>query len=354
MKWVGAFGESVYFPCYQRRMLLGAVVIAVLLPGMLSAEALPSKLAPFFRPPAEFANDLGGYRSPLLFADGSPVKTPADWEKRRGEIRQYWHELMGPWPALIEKPKLEFLGKERGDGFTNHRVRVQVAPDRTTDGYLLMPDGKGPFPAVIVVFYEPETAIGKGKSPRRDFALLLVKRGIAALSIGGAPETYYPPGRLASFSRCLTTPTKRPIVATPWRHCRTLTPSASALPAIPTAASGRYLRRAFTTSSPAPPGPTRASFSMRSARMSTTGTRGTWVSSRAKSGRADCRPPRTRPSALARSCEKPATICTNCTPSWRRGHFWRLVAPRIRRSDGRRSITASPSTSCSASQTAWP
>jgi len=45
---------------------------------------------------------------------------------------------------------------------------------------------------VVVVFYEPETAIGKGKKTMRDFALLLAKRGFVALSIGGAPETYYP------------------------------------------------------------------------------------------------------------------------------------------------------------------
>ena len=157
-----------------------------------AADALPAKLAPFFHPPTEFANDLGHYRSPLLFADGSPVKTADAWQKRRAEIRTQWHDWMGPWPELIAKPKVEFLSKERRDGFTNHRVRVQVAPERTTDGYLLMPDGKGPFPAVVVVFYEPETAIGKGKAPGRDFALQLVKRGIAALSIGGSPETYYP------------------------------------------------------------------------------------------------------------------------------------------------------------------
>ncbi len=168
------------------------IVFAFFASRAAAADPLPEKLAAFFHPPAELAKDLGTYRSPLLFADGTPVKTAADWEKRRQEIRKQWHDLMGPWPELIAKPTIEKLGKEKGDGFTLNQVRVQVAPDRTTDGYLLIPDGKGPFPAVVVVFYEPETAIGKGKKTMRDFALLLAKRGFVTLSIGGAPETYYP------------------------------------------------------------------------------------------------------------------------------------------------------------------
>ena len=169
-------------------------LVALCVGALLSvaADPLPAKLAPFFRPPPELAKDLGSYRSPLLFADGTPVKTATDWAKRRQEIRKQWIDLLGPWPDLIAKPKLESAATEKGDGFTLNQVRVQVAPDRTTDGYLLVPDGKGPFPAVVVVFYEPETGIGKGKNPMNAFALLLAKRGFITLSIGSAPETYYP------------------------------------------------------------------------------------------------------------------------------------------------------------------
>src|SRR5690606_27398666 len=54
-----------------------------------------------------------------------------------------------------------------------------------TDGYLLVPDGPAgqKLPAVITVFYEPETAIGEGKA-ERDFARGLTKRGFVTLSIG--------------------------------------------------------------------------------------------------------------------------------------------------------------------------
>jgi len=48
---------------------------------------------------------------------------------------------------------------------------------------VLVPDGKGKKPAVITVFYEPETSIGLNK-PYVDFALQLVRRGFITLSVG--------------------------------------------------------------------------------------------------------------------------------------------------------------------------
>jgi dienelactone hydrolase len=157
------------------------------------AAAIRQRLAEFFRPPKELAGDLGDYRSPLKFADGSAARRAEDWQKRRAEVLKTWHELMGPWPAVIEKPKLEYLEKERRENFTQHHVRIEVAPERMTDdAYLLVPDGKGPFPAVVVVYYEAKTGVGLGKAEMRDFALQLAKRGFVALSLGGDPNTYYP------------------------------------------------------------------------------------------------------------------------------------------------------------------
>ncbi|MBY0527456.1 MAG: sialidase [Gemmataceae bacterium] len=162
-------------------------------PAPADAEAIAKKLAPYFKPPEEFKDQWGDYRSPLKFADGTAVKTPEDWQKRRQEILKNWHGLMGEWPPLLEKPKVEFLEKERCDNLTQHHLRIEVAPKKTTeDAYLLVPDGKGPFPAVVVVFYDAKTGIGQGKAERRDFALQLAKRGFVALSLGSAPETYYP------------------------------------------------------------------------------------------------------------------------------------------------------------------
>src|SRR5687768_2805644 len=104
-------------------------------------------LEPYTQPPAEFAQDLGPYRSPLVFADGSSVKTPADWARRREEILALWHRRLGEWPPLVERPDVKRLETVARDGHTEHHVHVQVSSDgHVADGYLLVPDGDGPFP----------------------------------------------------------------------------------------------------------------------------------------------------------------------------------------------------------------
>ena len=148
--------------------------------------SLPPNLAPFFSPPKEYADDFGAFRSPLKFADGRMVKTAAEWPERRAELLQSWRERLVPWPAPLEKARMEIRGTERRENFTQHKVRVDIGPGtRQGDGYLLVPDGPGPFPAVLVVFYEPETGAGlNAKSQMRDFAYQLVKRGFVTLSMG--------------------------------------------------------------------------------------------------------------------------------------------------------------------------
>jgi glycerophosphoryl diester phosphodiesterase len=148
-----------------------------------SADSAAVDLAPFFRPPAEFAGDLRGYRSPLLFDAGRPVTDAFAWSQRRREIRAAWDALLGPWPPLVAEPLVEIVASEPRESFTQHRVRVQVAPEQVIEGYLLVPDGTGPFPGVVVPYYDPETSIGR-KLELRDFALQLTRRGFVSLSIG--------------------------------------------------------------------------------------------------------------------------------------------------------------------------
>jgi len=141
-------------------------------------------ITPFFQPPAQFAGQYGSYRSPLQFRDGSVVRTAADWQRRRQEILREWTDLMGPWPPLLKQPKVETLTTATRDNFTQKRVRVEIAPQQTNEGWLMVPEGRGPFPAVLVVYYEPETSVGLGKEPLRDFGYQLARRGFVTLSIG--------------------------------------------------------------------------------------------------------------------------------------------------------------------------
>jgi len=157
-----------------------------------------NKISPFFSPPAELKNKLGDFRSPLKFYDGRMVKSPEDWKKRRQEIVKKWNGMMGAWPSLIKDQKIEIIESTHKEGYTKNHVRFYWNPKEKTDGYLLVPDGGGKKPAVITVYYEPETAIGEGAA-NHDFALQLTKRGFVTLSIGTSQTTksrtysmYYP------------------------------------------------------------------------------------------------------------------------------------------------------------------
>jgi dienelactone hydrolase len=157
-----------------------------------------AKIAPYFTPPAEFADDFGDYRNPLMNKDGSRIRTPAEWAEKRDRLRTEWHQLLGEWPELITNPQVETLNTESADGYTIRTIRFLWTPTEKTTGYLLIPDEPGPHPAVLTVYYEPETAIGRGNE-LRDFAVQLTKRGFVTLSIGTTEATaaktyslYYP------------------------------------------------------------------------------------------------------------------------------------------------------------------
>jgi hypothetical protein len=145
---------------------------------------LPPEIVSFFQAPARFAGSLGAYRSPLLFNDGSRVRSAEEWLRRRAEILTDWHGLMGPWPAILERPKLEVLREEKRESLRYRRVRIEIAPGQTGEGWLVAPAGQGPFPAVLVLYYEPETSVGLGQEPQRDFGRQLAQRGFVTLSIG--------------------------------------------------------------------------------------------------------------------------------------------------------------------------
>src|SRR3954468_22950286 len=144
-----------------------------------SASGLAGEIAPgtaellqqFYHPPAQYQNDFGKYHSPLKFFDGRPVLNAIDWSQRRQEILRTWHGIMGPWPALLERPEITVLDSTNRENLIERRVRVEVAKGETVLGYLLSPTNTGSqFPAVLSPFYEPETSVGRGK-PFLDFGL---------------------------------------------------------------------------------------------------------------------------------------------------------------------------------------
>ena len=162
-------------------LILGILVAAILAEGTYGAETEFNPI--FFSPPPQFATNLGSYRSPLLTSNGKLISSKEAWPARREEILRFWHDVMTPWPELLSRPRFEIIQSEERESFHQHRVRIELAAKRVEEGWFLVPKGNGPFPAVLVPFYEPDTSIGlKGKD--RDFARQLSVRGFATLSIG--------------------------------------------------------------------------------------------------------------------------------------------------------------------------
>ncbi len=159
-------------PLLHLLLLLGAAGVAA-----------PVDLTPFYAPPRELAADLGPYKPPLQFDDGHPVRAAADWPARRQEILRFWHNAMGSWPPLLERPGFTVIAAEERDSIRFRRVRLEIAAGRFEEGWLLIPPGQGPFPAVLVPFYEPETSLGR-QGKLRDFGWQLARRGFVTLSIG--------------------------------------------------------------------------------------------------------------------------------------------------------------------------
>jgi hypothetical protein len=183
---------------YSLLALLGSVNTSVGQDSMaIKRAAIWKKISPYFSPPEKYKGKYGHYRSSLKFYNGDTVKTVQDWKKRRKEIRTRWMHMMGKWPPLLKNQKLEIAGSIHRDGFTQYVVRFNWLPHQQTEGYLLIPDGRGKKPAVITVFYAPQAAVGweNGwlmKFKNLDYAYQLAKRGFVTLSLGIPNSLYYP------------------------------------------------------------------------------------------------------------------------------------------------------------------
>jgi hypothetical protein len=317
---------------------------------------IPTIIKSSFTPPPEFIGDFGTYKSLLTFQNGKHVKTAAGWQKRRREIITTWRSLIGFWPELIEKPKIHYSEQTRRDNITQHRISIEIAPDgQTVTGYLLVPDGDGPFPAVLVVYYDAETGAGLGKE-LRDFGYKLAKRGFVALSIG-TPEfcSLKPPykpllnraKKSLRFSRFRPSHMSQLITATLWLIYRMLTPNGLASSATLTAANGQCLRPVFTANSLVPCGLIPGSYSMKAGLILITGSPGISAMSRTGNDSEAFPAPQIHEQEPTKNSSSKAMTCMNYMLLWLRDHFLFQAAPKTHPNAGRPSIIQSPSISSS-------
>lgn len=142
-------------------MQAATCALALIVASSLSSEETPmadAAILPFLTPPPEYAGDMGAHPSLLRFADGRPVADAAAWPARRAEIIARWQELIGTWPALLERPAVEETARQVEAEMTRVELRIESSPGRFSRAILLLPHRPRatPAPAVIVPYYDAD------------------------------------------------------------------------------------------------------------------------------------------------------------------------------------------------------
>ena len=106
------------------------------------------------------------------------LKTPEDVKRRQDELRAKFIEALGGFP---EKTPLnaKVVGKDQRDGYRIERVVYESRPDHHVTAKLYLPDGKPPFPGVLVPC--GHSANGKAAEAYQRACILLAKNGLAVL-----------------------------------------------------------------------------------------------------------------------------------------------------------------------------
>lgn len=133
-----------------------------------------------------------GLASLLVNAAGQPIRTLAEWEPRRKELRAAWLEFLGPLSAqhLAAKqpapPACTVLAEEQVDGLTRRLIRYEVENQQPVEAYLLIPPpADRPRPGVVVFHSTVPVSLrqpaGVEGAPEKAFGLQLAQRGCVAL-----------------------------------------------------------------------------------------------------------------------------------------------------------------------------
>ncbi|HKB37799.1 MAG TPA: alpha/beta fold hydrolase [Gemmataceae bacterium] len=118
-----------------------------------------------------------------------PVRTAADWTKRREHILANMQRVMGPLPGPERKVPLDVKVTEgmKTARWVRKKLTFAVEKDDRVPAYLFIPTGrKGKVPAILCL--HQTTAIGKGEpaglggNPNLHYALHLAERGYVTLA----------------------------------------------------------------------------------------------------------------------------------------------------------------------------
>jgi hypothetical protein len=128
-------------------------------------------------PPVEKLPSVKELPDPFVFMDGSRVKTPADWERRRAELQQmilyYEYGRMPSPPGNNKGVELISHNVSTPAEATHRQFKLTFGPEGRGGSILLdvmIPKGRGPFPVIVRGDW------GWQKTPD-DIAANVIKRG---------------------------------------------------------------------------------------------------------------------------------------------------------------------------------
>ena len=156
----------------KRISKLAAVVTLLWCVSLLTATGQDKKKAPVQkREKYEYSFELPVYVEQLK----TELTYPLAWgnskirkfDKWRAAARKQVFECMMAPPRAASSFDMEVLGEERRDGYTARRIAFNVNAYSRVTAYLLVPDGKGPFPAINALHdHGAHLYIGKEKMIR--------------------------------------------------------------------------------------------------------------------------------------------------------------------------------------------
>ena len=143
-------------------------------------------------PPRLDRNNLLTYRDAR--GEVVPVKTVADWQKRRADILAAMQEIMGPLPGKAKRCPLDVKVEEETDcgSYVRRLITYASEPGGRVPAYLLIPKSalrnpQSKIPAVLCL--HPTSAdlghkvvVGLGGKPHRQYAEELAERGFVTLA----------------------------------------------------------------------------------------------------------------------------------------------------------------------------
>jgi dienelactone hydrolase len=160
-----------------------AILLLWLAPLLLPNLRAQSEWPPFYIDRTNLLTVIDSQRQ------ARPVKTPADWEERRGHILANLQMVMGPVPNQWRDLPLELRVLEETNlaRCVRKKITFRVEPDDQVTAYLLVPlDRRGKLPAMLCLHQTTEIGkeepAGLGGNQDLHYALELAERGYITLA----------------------------------------------------------------------------------------------------------------------------------------------------------------------------